>query len=190
MRKIGLFFGSFNPIHTGHLIIAEYMLQELELEKVIFVVSPQNPFKENQELWKEDFRLELVKKAIEDNPRFEVSDIEFHLPKPSYTYRSLEQLKTQNPDCVFSLIMGSDNLRRLQEWKNISSILSSNTIEVYQRSDSHQVEPFHKNIKIHQTPLIEITATYIRNSLKEGKSVRYIVPDSILTLLQNKKGSY
>jgi len=185
LRKVGLFFGSFNPIHTGHLIIAEYMLQALGLEKVIFVVSPQNPFKGNQELWSENFRLELVEKAVEDNPRFEVSDIEFHLPKPSYTYLTLEQLKIQYPDYSFSLILGSDNLIRLNEWKNIEAILSSTFVEVYQRPNTKLVESFHKNIRVHQTPFIDISSTFIRNSLLEGKSVKYLVPNSILPLLEN-----
>lgn len=183
MNKIGLFFGSFNPIHTGHLIIASYMKEELGLDSILFVVSPQNPFKTNDLLWPEDFRLELVKTAIQNNPHFLVSDIEFQLPKPSFTFHTLNRLKEEFPDTLFSLIMGSDNLPRLNEWKNIDEILAHHSIEVYERPGFTEMHAFHPSITIHQTPLIEISATFIRKRLEQNKGIRYLVPDPIIDMI-------
>jgi len=183
VKKVGLFFGSFNPIHTGHLIIASYMQEELGLDKVIFVVSPQNPFKSFDTLWPEEFRLKLVQKAIENNASFIASDIEFRLPKPSFTFNTLSQLRDMYVDTEFVLIMGSDNLPRLQEWKNYEEIIRLHKIEVYERPGFEQLETFDPSITIHKTPLIEISASFIRQRLAQKKGVRYLVPDPIIDMI-------
>lgn len=185
MQKIGLFFGSFNPIHMGHLIVAQHMQQELKLDKVLFVVSPQNPFKSVDVLWPEEMRLKLVQEAIADNPFLEVTDIEFGMNKPSYTYLTLALLEKNYPNSSFCLIMGSDNLSRLNEWRSISEILAKCKIEVYKRPHSEAFKIEHENIRIHKTPLIEISASFIRKRLAEGHSVRYLVPEKVIHLLGN-----
>lgn len=178
-----MFFGSFNPIHLGHLAVAEYMLKELQLEKILFIISPLNPFKQSADLWTPEKRLMLVQKAINYNPQLEASDIEFSLPQPSYTYITLEKLKNLYPDTKFAIIVGSDNLLRLKEWKEIETILGENTFEVFQRSGTEHLQPFHPNIHIHKSPFVDVSATEIRQKLVEGKSVAGLVPDSIIELM-------
>jgi nicotinate-nucleotide adenylyltransferase len=181
--RTGLFFGSFNPIHMGHLIVAQHMQQELDLEKVIFIVSPQNPFKSESELWPENTRLGMVKEAIKDNPYLEVSDVEFQLEKPSYTHATLKVFKETFPQQEFCLIMGSDNLNRLKEWKEIDSILADHRIEVYQRPNSRPYTLFHEHIRVHKTPLIDISASFIRDRLKKGFDVKYLVPERVIGMI-------
>lgn len=182
MRK-GLFFGSFNPIHLGHLNIAQYVLNYMDIDKVVFIVSPQNPFKTELELWSAERRLELIRKTIEDNPRLEVSDIEFTLPKPSYTYQTLEALEAQNTGDSFSILMGADTLSSLDKWRNPEKILSY-PILVYPRINStSNPYPTHRNIQIMSSPILEISATNIRQMLLEGKSVKYQVSDKIIEFL-------
>ncbi|MCC6817901.1 MAG: nicotinate-nucleotide adenylyltransferase [Bacteroidia bacterium] len=181
--KKGLFFGSFNPIHLGHLNIAQYIINELNFDKVVFIVSPQNPFKSENDLWPASKRLELIRLSIENNPNFEVSDIEFHLPKPSYTIQTLEAIEKLNDGNSYSIIMGSDTLANLDKWKNPEKILTY-PIFVYRRH-SEDVHPFpnHPRITVLDCPILEISATSIRKQLQEGKSVRYQVSDRILNLI-------
>lgn len=178
--KTGLFFGSFNPIHIGHLNIAQYVINETEIEKVIFIVSPQNPFKNESELWPFEKRLELVRKSIENNPDFEVSDIEFHLPKPSYTSQTLEALEQTKRGHDYSIIMGSDTLAGLDKWKQPEKILSYPILVYPRHKDDLRPYAGHSSIRHMECPIMEISATRIRESLKSGKSVRYQVSDAIL----------
>jgi nicotinate-nucleotide adenylyltransferase len=177
--NIGLYFGSFNPIHSGHLIIANHILNETSLEKVWFIVSPQNPFKTNSSLLNEYDRLHLLRLATEDDPRIKVSDIEFSLPKPSYTSITLTHLQERYPEHGFSIIMGSDSFQNLHKWKNFESIIKNYAIYVYQRA-GFQIDNHIKAIlTIVDAPLLQISATQIRQLIKEGKSIRYMVPEKV-----------
>lgn len=178
--KIGLYFGSFNPIHTGHLIIANYIRQETDLNQVWFVVSPQNPLKPSAALLNEYHRLALVQLAIDDEPGLKASDIEFRLPRPSYTVDTLAYLQEKYPQHEFSIIMGSDSFQNLSKWKNPEYILKHHTIYVYRRpgTDVKQL-PENGSVKVLDAPLLQISATHIRNSIKSGKSIRFLVPDKV-----------
>ena len=177
-KKVGLFFGSFNPVHNGHMIIANYILEFSELEQLFFVISPQNPFKEKVNLLEEYHRLALVREAIGDNDKFHACDIEFKMPKPSYTIDTLTYLKEKYPEKEFSLIMGSDNLQNFHKWKNSNQIIQNHKIYVYPRL-GFQEKNFQipKNIIIIDAPLMEISATFIRNAVKEKKDIRYFMPE-------------
>lgn len=182
--SIGLFFGSFNPIHVGHLSIAQFILNETALKKVRFVVSPQNPFKEKIDLIDAELRLDMVKLSIADQPDFEVSDVEFHLPQPSYTSQSLEAIKKLEPQKKFTLIMGSDTLNTVSKWNEPEKILSYPII-VYKRTNSYKNPyPENPNIQIIEAPLLDISATRIREMLKEKKEIKYLVRDEIINLLK------
>ena len=179
--KIGLYFGSFNPIHHGHLIIANYVLQHSELEQVWFIVSPQNPLKPSAGLLNEYHRLFLVNLAIEDERGLRSSDIEFKLPKPSYTVDTLTYLQEKYPQNEFSVIMGSDSFQNLPKWKNYEFILKNYPIYIYTRP-GHEVknDGQKSNIHILKAPLLEISATHIRENVKHGRSIRYLVPDKVM----------
>ena len=183
--KIGLFFGSFNPIHVGHLIIANHIVQHTDLKKVWMVVSPQNPLKPKNTLAKEQDRLHLVRLAIGDNPNLEASDIEFKLPQPSYTIDTLTYLKEKYPTKSFVLIMGGDNLATLQKWKNYEMILEHYEIYVYKRPD-YDLEQWatHPKVNIIDAPLLEISATHIRNTIKAKKSIQYLVTEPVLKYIE------
>ncbi len=177
----GLFFGSFNPIHHGHLAIAGYFVEYGALDALWFVVSPQNPLKSNKSLLHEQYRLDMVDKAIEDDNRFSSCDIEFRMPRPSYTIDTLVRLQEQYPDYTFSLIMGSDTLETLPRWKNYEQILKNHRILVYPRHDSPASEWMeHPSVKLVKAPRMEISARFIRESLQNGKNIRYFVPDAVL----------
>lgn len=187
--KIGLYFGSFNPVHNGHLIIANYMLQYAGLDQVWFVVSPQNPFKQNSSLLNEYQRLHLVRVAVEGEQHIKASDIEFSLPKPSYTIDTLTYLEEKYPSQQFCIIMGSDSLENLDKWKSGELIMERYPIYVYERP-GFPVDgiPKRKNTIITKTPLLEISASLIRKMIREGKSIRYFVPDNVNEEIQ--KGGY
>ena len=176
--KIGLFFGSFNPIHIGHLIIANHVIEHSDLDKIWFVVSPQNPLKPAATLLNEYNRLHFVQIAIENDPRFFASNIEFNLPKPSYTIDTLTYLSEKYPKHSFSIIMGSDSYNNLSNWKNHEALVSNYDITVYSREG---FEPEKKNDRIHllTAPVLNISSTYIRNQIKAGKSIKYLVPDTV-----------
>lgn len=183
--KIGLFFGSFNPIHAGHLIIANHMIEYGGVKRVWFVVSPQNPLKPKQTLLNQYDRLHLVRLAVEEDPRFQVSDIEFQLPVPSYTIDTLVYLKEKYPEKEFSLIMGSDNLESLEKWKNYEVLLRDYEILVYKRNETVSEKwNQYQNIKILDVPLLKISATEIRKMLSEKKSVRYLLPEKVWEYLK------
>lgn len=186
--KIGLFFGSFNPIHVGHLIIANYMATQTDLNKVWLVVSPQNPLKPKKGLARDYDRLHLARLGIGDNPQIQASNVEFDLPKPSYTIDTLTFLKEKYPDREFALIMGGDNLASLHLWKNYEQILAGYDIYVYKRSSVDLGElANHPRVRICDAPMLEISATYIRECLKTGKSVRYMVPEAVWEYLESGK---
>lgn len=179
--KIGLFFGSFNPVHTGHLLIANYFIQFTGLDKIWFVVSPQNPFKINATLVNENTRLHMLKLAINDDERFIASNVEFDLPMPSYTVNTLAELRKQFPSCEFIPIIGGDNLQSFHLWKNYEEILANHQVYVYRRGGFHE-NPLlanHPQIKIFEVPLLNISSTYIREMIQAKKSVKYLVPEKV-----------
>lgn len=184
--KTGLFFGSFNPIHTGHLIIAEYFMNTAALDRVKFVVSPHNPLKPQQDLMDAGLRLKMTELSIADNPAFEADDLEFGLPLPSYTYLTLEHLKLKYPDDEFFLIIGSDTLETIDRWKNHEAILQHNIL-VYKRNENI-ANPFpeKENIRIFDSPVLNISATGIREMLVRKQSVKYLVRDEIIGLLKKE----
>ncbi|HAZ91859.1 MAG: nicotinate-nucleotide adenylyltransferase [Chitinophagaceae bacterium] len=177
--NIGLFFGSFNPIHNGHLIIAKYVLQNSQLNKLWFVVSPQNPFKSPQSLLNENHRLHLVNSAIEGETDLKACNIEFKLPKPSYTINSLTYLAQQYPDYKFTLIVGSDSFQNINKWKNYETLVSRYPIIIYKRPGFEVTQDFGANLTILEAPLLEISSTYIRSLVKKSLSIRYLVPDAV-----------
>ncbi|HMR55760.1 MAG TPA: nicotinate (nicotinamide) nucleotide adenylyltransferase [Cyclobacteriaceae bacterium] len=186
-QKIGLFFGSFNPIHMGHLIIANIMAENTDLNKVWFVVSPQNPLKPSKGLLHEFDRYDMVKVAIADNFKLEVSDVEFNLPKPSYTIHTLAYLNEKHPAKQFKLIVGGDNLENFTKWKNHEEILNQYGLYVYRRPGVTYTDlERHPNVKMIDAPLLDISATYIRNCLKNNKSIRYLVPEAVEQLIRLK----
>jgi nicotinate-nucleotide adenylyltransferase len=188
MKRTGLFFGSFNPIHIGHLIIANFMATQTDLDEVWLVVSPQNPLKPKSSLANDYDRLHLARIAVEDNPLLRVSQIEFRLPKPSFTIDTLIYLREKYPDREFALIMGGDNLSTLPKWKNYEILLRDYSIRVYRRAGNQAGElAAHPNVKIYEAPLLDLSATYIRKCIKEGKSIRYLVPEPVFEYLSNNR---
>jgi nicotinate-nucleotide adenylyltransferase len=185
--KIGLFFGSFNPIHIGHLIIANYMANHTELDQVWLIVSPHNPLKEKSDLINMYDRLEMCKLAVENADNIRVSDAELKLPQPSYTIDTLAYLHERYPEHDFSLIMGSDNLVSLKKWKNYELILRDYHIHVYPRpgSENHDFMN-HASVTLTHTPLMELSATFIRKSIQEKKNVQFFVPDAVLNFIESK----
>ena len=187
-KKIGLFFGSFNPIHTGHMIIANVMVETTDLDRVWFVVSPQNPHKRSKGLLHEFDRYDMVRAAVYDNYKLEVSDVEFHLPKPSYTIHTLIHLSEKHPEKQFRVIIGSDNLENFARWKNYERILEDYGLYVYPRPGVQLSElNQHPNVKMIEAPTLNISATFIRNCIRNDKSVRYLVPDPVEEMIRAKQ---
>jgi nicotinate-nucleotide adenylyltransferase len=179
---IGLFFGSFNPIHMGHLVIANQLVEQTDMQQVWFVVSPQNPLKSKAGMLNEYDRLYLVEQAIADNDNFRVNNIEFSLPKPSYTVDTLAHLAEKFPAHQFSIIMGADNLASITKWKNYEAILRHYSIYVYQRPGTlapKAPENFENSVHIVEFPQIDISASYIRQCVKEGISIKYLVHENV-----------
>ena len=176
---VGLFFGSFNPVHNGHLIIANHILNESELDKIWFVVSPQNPFKQARTLLNNYDRLHLINKATENDPRMKSSDAEFKLAKPSYTINTLSYLKEKYPTYQFVIIMGSDSFQNLNKWKDYEAIINRFQLFIYKRPGFEIVNNINANIITMDAPLLDISATYIRELVKQNKSIKYLVPENI-----------
>jgi nicotinate-nucleotide adenylyltransferase len=178
--KIGLFFGSFNPVHNGHLAIAEYIYEYTDLQEIWFVVSPQNPFKRRLILLDDHHRLEMVYKAIGDDPRFRVSDIEFKMPKPSFTVDTLTYLSEKHPKKEFVMILGADNLKSFNKWKNCELLIEKYTRYVYPRHgvDDDEISK-HKNVVAINAPRIEISSSFIRQAISDGKKIKYFLPDKV-----------
>lgn len=177
--NIGLYFGSFNPIHTGHLIIASHVVNSTNLDEVWFVVSPQNPFKKSQGLLNEHHRLHLINTAIEGEHKLKASSVEFKLPKPSYTIDTLTYLSEKYPKHQFTIIMGSDGFRNIDKWKNAETLLKNYKILIYKRPGFEVNNSAAADIKILDAPLLEISSTHIRELIKKGKSIRYLVTDAV-----------
>ena len=181
--KIGLYFGTFNPIHVGHLIIANHMAEHTNLDQVWMVVTPHNPLKKKSTLLDDYHRLQMVYLATEDYPKIKPSDIEFKLPQPNYTVTTLVHLEEKYPHHEFSLIMGEDNLKSLHKWKNYEAILAHHEIYVYPRISTEEenlVSTFgdknHPKIHLIDAPVVEISSTFIRENIKLGKNIRPLVP--------------
>jgi nicotinate-nucleotide adenylyltransferase len=179
MGKIGLFFGSFNPIHEGHLSIARYLLDNGYCKSIWLVVSPQNPWKKNRDLLQEQKRLELVRAAIAEDKRMEVCDIEFDMPRPSYTYQTLRKLRSDIPNQEFALIVGGDNLKKFQEWKNFQEILSLHTLFVYPRPGEVVSHTPEGDIVLVDAPQTSISSTEIRQKIERGMSIVGDVPEIV-----------
>ena len=178
--KVGLYFGSFNPVHNGHMVIASYLSEFTDLDSVWFIVSPHNPLKTKSSLLKDHHRLQLVKIAIDDYPKLKASDIEFGLPQPSYTINTLSHLFDKHPEHQFVLILGADNLETFTKWKNWEQILELVELYVYPRKDSDGGELLHHpKVKVINAPLMELSSTFIRESIAAGKDVRYMVPQAV-----------
>ena len=176
--KIGLFFGSFNPIHVGHKIIASYIAEFSDVDKVCFVVSPQNPHKEKTSLLDQHHRLMIIKLEIENNSALQVSDVEFSMPRPSYTIDTLAYLKEKYPKNKYILIMGADNFQNFHKWKNYKQILEEYEIYIYPRLGFKIENPYPTNINIIEgVPQIDISSSFIRESIKRKKEVSYLVPE-------------
>ena len=185
--NIGLYFGSFNPIHIGHLIIANHVLNETPMNKIWFIVSPQNPFKESKTLLNEFDRLHLVRLATQDDNRIKCSDIEFNLPKPSYTSNTLAFLSEKYPEHQFSLIMGSDSYQNLDKWKNYETIINNYPVYVYKREGHEIKKTFDKEAVILNAPIIQISASQIREHIRSAKSIRYLVPEIVREEIETRK---
>ncbi|AIZ64763.1 nicotinate-nucleotide adenylyltransferase [Hymenobacter sp. DG25B] len=178
--KVGLLFGSFNPLHTGHLILAHFMATHTDLDAVWLVVSPQSPFKVGQDLLPEKVRFELVQAAIADNARLKALDIEFGMDLPNYTIVTLDALHRQYPDHRFVLLMGEDNLPGLPRWKDAARILAEHEVYVYPRPGVAASEvSTHPGVRVVDAPLLDISATFIRDCVRAGKSIRYLVPAAV-----------
>ncbi|WP_114790288.1 nicotinate (nicotinamide) nucleotide adenylyltransferase [Niabella yanshanensis] len=185
---IGLYFGSFNPIHHAHLIIANHILNEKLADKVWFVVSPHNPLKETSSLLEENHRLHLVRTAIEDDSRMKASDIEFTLPRPSYTVVTLTHLTERYPQYQFKVIMGGDSFQNIRKWKNYEFILQHYPILVYNRPGFEIDNSLSDHVTVLNAPLLELSATAIRKLIKEKKSLKYLLPEKVITEIE--KGGY
>lgn len=181
-KKVGLYFGTFNPIHIGHLVIANHLTENSDLDEVWLVVTPLSPFKKKQSLLDNNHRLQMVDRAIEEYPKLKSSTIEFDLPQPNYTVNTLIYLQEKYPKHKFSLIMGEDNLKGFHKWKNYEVILQAHHIYVYPRISGGKIESqFDNHPKIHHvnSPIMEISSTFIRNSIKEGKNIRPLLSGSV-----------
>lgn len=185
MEKVGLFFGSFNPVHVGHMVIANYMAEHADLDRIWMVVTPHNPHKNKKNLANDFDRLQMVQLALEDNEKLEACDVEFYLPKPSYTVDTLAYLTERYTTIEFSLIMGGDNLASLHKWKNYEVLLERHKIYVYSRP-SYDLGDLkdHPSVEILDAPMLEISASYIRKQITEGKSVKYLLTEPVYDFLQ------
>ena len=184
MKRTALFFGSFNPIHVGHMVIANTMVQQEGIDEVWFVVSPQNPLKERHTLLADHHRLQMVRRAVDDIYRLRVCDIEMHLPIPSYTVVTLAALGEKYPDREFSLIMGSDNLDTFERWRNYEYILEHYRLHVYPRPGSEKCKlASHSHVTMADVPMMDISSSYIRNRIAEGKDVRYLLTEPVYQYL-------
>ncbi|MGI9547170.1 MAG: nicotinate (nicotinamide) nucleotide adenylyltransferase [Flavobacteriaceae bacterium] len=183
MKKTGLFFGTFNPIHIGHLVIANYMVEFTELEEVWFVLTPKSPFKVKQSLLNNNHRYQMVFEAIKDYPNLKVSNIEFDMSQPNYTIHTLVRLEEKYVDQhEFSLIMGEDNLKSFHKWKNYEQILENYNIFVYPRVQDQKIKPElleHPKVHFTSAPIMEISSTFIRSGHKAGKNIRPLLPEGV-----------
>ena len=183
--RIGLFFCFFNPIHQGHLILSQFILNQTDLAEIWFVVSPQNPLKSGADLYPEKDRLEMVKLAIKPQKQFKACDVEFDMPRPSYTYNTLIELGEKHPDKEFVLILGSDNLQHFDKWKDHEKILLEYDLIVYNRENNPGGD-FAKNQKVRllKGPMLNISSTQIRSYMRLGRSIKFMVPEEVEAYLE------
>lgn len=187
-KRTGLFPGSFNPVHIGHLIIAHHMLQYTDLEEIWFVISPHNPLKNQNDLLPESFRLDLLKAAIENQSGFLVCEREFSMERPSYTSKTLDVLKAEHPERDFVLIIGSDNIDVFDQWKDYKKILASTDIYVFPRKGSSGSMFYgYSRVKAIDAPMIEISSTFIRDAFKSGFDPKFLLPERVYNLIKEKK---
>src|SRR4051812_45979905 len=186
--KIGLYFGSFNPIHTGHLIIASFVANNTDVQQVWLVVSPHNPLKKSSTLLNEYHRLHLVQMAIEGDSQLKASNIEFKLPRPSFTIDTLTYLNEKYPEHEFEIILGSDSFQNITKWKNYEQLLKNYSFLIYSRPGFQVVSDL-KNVQILKAPLLEISSTQLRQAIKDGRSIRYLVPEKVREEIE-KNGYY
>ena len=180
MKNIGIFSGSFNPIHIGHLALANWMCEYVDLAEIWFLVTPQNPLKDKEELIDYDLRFNMVKEAIDGYPKFMVSDFECSLPLPSYTIDTLRALQKAFPDCLFHLIIGSDSWANINLWKDAKTLMNEFPILIYPRKNYEPTLPVHwPQIRKVEAPLLEISSSFIRSAIKEGKDIRFFLPDTV-----------
>ena len=184
--KVGLYFGSFNPIHVGHLIIANHIAYNTELDEVWFIVSPQNPLKETSSLLNEQHRYSLVKIAIEDEKKLKANNVEFLMPKPSYTIDTLVYLSEKFKKHAFTLIVGSDSYLNFEKWKNFKQIIIKYNILIYPRLSFTIKKNLPATVKIINAPFIEISSTQIRKNIKDKKSIRYLITDKVMEEIELK----
>jgi len=177
--KIGLFFGSFNPVHVGHLIIANHVAINTDLKQVWFVVSPQNPFKQSSSLLNEYNRLHMINSAIDGENKLRASSVEFKLPRPSFTVDTLAYLAEKHPEHEFALILGSDGFQNLNKWKNYEVLVKNHSFYIYKRPGFEVTQDWGATITLLAAPLLDISSTRIRDMVKEKKSIRFLVPDSV-----------
>ncbi len=184
--KIGLFFGTYNPVHVGHMVIANYMIEFTDLDQLWMVVTPQNPFKQKQSLLKDYDRLHLVRLAIGDDLRMKASDIEFSLPQPNYTVDTLAYLREKYPEDNFALIMGADNLNHFHKWKNHNVIIEHHDLYVYPRMDSNEGGQLRHHYKVNyvEAPVMKISSSFIRQAIKEGKNVNHYMPFDVAQYIE------
>lgn len=187
-QHIGIFSGSFNPVHAGHLILANYLCEFTDLDEVWFVVSPHNPLKEAGDLLDDDLRLEMVRLALEEFDHMTASDVEFHMPRPSYTIDTLRRLTNEHPDKNFTLIIGGDNWKRFHKWKEYAQLISNYQLLVYPRPGEEVVIPeqLRASVRLVKAPIVEISSTFIRESIQNGKNMRAFLPPKVYDfIIQN-----
>ena len=188
MKKIGIYSGSFNPIHHGHVMLANYLVEFSDLDELWFVVTPQNPLKKKEDLLDDDERLKMVQLALGDDPRFLVSDIEMHLPTPSYTINTLTALSKQYPDSEFVFICGMDSLQNFKNWREYQKILDNYELLVFPREGYDGGELInYPSVTVLKTPIIEISSTFIRQCVKEGRDVRHFMPEKAFEYMKEHR---
>jgi len=188
MKKVGIYSGSFNPIHHGHVMLANYLVEFSDLDELWFVVTPQNPLKKKEDLLDDDERLKMVQLAIGDDPRIHVSDIEMHLPTPSYTINTLTALSEQYPDSEFVFICGMDSLQNLKNWREYQKILDNYELLVFPREGYDGGELInYPSVTVLKTPIIEISSTFIRQCIKEGRDVRHFMPEKAFEYMKEHR---
>ena len=188
MKAIGLYSGSFNPIHHGHVMLANYLVEFSDLDELWFVVTPQNPLKKKEDLLADEERLRMVQLAVGDDPRFRVSDVEMHLPTPSYTINTLTALSDQYPDCRFVFVCGMDSLQNFKNWREYQSILDNYELLVFPREgyDGGDLAR-HPSVTVLKTPIVEVSSTFIRRCVKEGRDVRHFMPERAFRYMKENR---
>ena len=188
MKKVGIYSGSFNPIHHGHIMLANHLVEFSDLDELWFVVTPQNPLKKKEDLLDDDERLKMVQLALGDDLRFHVSDIEMHLPTPSYTINTLTALSEQHPDCEFVFICGMDSLQNFKNWREYQKILDNYELLVFPREGYDGGDLInYPSVTVLKTPILEISSTFIRQCVKEGRDVRHFMPEKAFLYMKKNR---